>query len=263
MGKYKIGLCLLAVLILPIFAIPFFAVPVDSPYRPYWFGPTHEFQYQDINRDGEISRAESEYWALQTNLLSNSGSVRPFIYADCDENGRLTWREYYNFRFTNDRQCAQEISYRSVVQDMSSQYRNDKYPFPFILTDSHTVYTSPDVTDYTNYDLFEDPIEPSKHSGIDIDCGDITFGLVPEHLEIYESSPVQYVDCKLGNQLGNLTITSFLLEISYSDFLGPINSANLKSANIPPNGSKPLRIYLSSGANFESVRVIEARGMSM
>lgn len=68
--------------------------------------PSDFFRRLDRNRDGELSRAEwAAYYDRHNHPPGDLCMRRDFEPADCDQNGRLTWSEYYDRRFTYSRRC--------------------------------------------------------------------------------------------------------------------------------------------------------------
>ena len=68
--------------------------PACDPVHFEWQGPTPAFQVFDTNRDRSIDA--SEWAAVRGVMLSD---WREFRLADCDENGRVSWSEYFARKF--------------------------------------------------------------------------------------------------------------------------------------------------------------------
>lgn len=89
----------------------------------------------DLNNDNKLSRYEWQIIRPDTNLSSATGWARIFVNGDCNNNGLLTWREYYNVRNKAGELCNEVPYLKNLYRQHPTNIDSTIGSFPFIFTE--------------------------------------------------------------------------------------------------------------------------------
>lgn len=267
------------------------ALVSQSSFRFQWQGPSTAFKRQyDLNRDGEISRAEWISLKVGSNLSNSTGNARTFVYMDCDANGRITWPEYHNFFFKGEG-CTETYLGQQIKDNNTSDFFD--YPFPVIITENELesignmapgtpdVQVSKPIVDLVPGFISEAEPNEKELDKINFECSGPAFASIPNALNLTATNQQNVHTCKISNQNTDLIVTMLVLKIkeSYVDLSQRseqrqsqgilnnesvlANSIHTKPIYITPDHSSEILFFSSERATILNIELIAIRKMGL
>jgi len=236
--------------------------PGCQPRHYEWQGPTAAFKRIDATQDGELSRAEWQVRNWQTNLHTWEAGV--FEQADCDSNGRLTWREYFR-GVIKLRYCLKPYIFHPAL---SREELNTRAFFPMPLTDpefgalrlfdlSRPEQLIREVASTFPIDIYESLIDSSA----EVSCTDDGHTLILMSAGPYHQ-PHRTATCSVVNPSTQNAITLLLLRIRVEFSDGSETTWHAKPIYLQPESAMKLVVVLPAEGLSSNITLEHVRGIS-
>lgn len=242
---------------------------------PFNRRPNDLWERTDYNGDGEISRAEwIAFRAYDFNLSTTSGVLRQFEYADCNSDGRLTWKEYRNYKWGPINPCDPNSSVQPhplFVEMASDSLHHDRRPFPFIIENEEVPepgsVRAETIAQYLRSRLEFQPLsfyeEPVISSGQDIELSCYRDNDTPFPLQdsLLASGVYPSVTCSVQNK-STAAATSMIL-LKAVETINDRDQSNIlvKPLYLEPMNLASLTIIFDEGSTPVSVSVAAAKNV--
>jgi len=210
------------------------AAPGCQPIRFEWQGPSSAFKALDLNGDGIVTRPEWE--AKYGTVMSRADAgVLQFENADCERDGRLTWREYFQARFKG----------RTCDTAWLSFYLEDSTKPSDVAVEILGGRGS--MNDESLFSMYSESPRPAS----------------PQAPPSLECAPGRWaeaqIECSLTNTLKQDTLTLIVLTVTAEVDGSRSASTHAKTVWVPPGTSTQLIIRSRSAKLSTDVEIKDAR----
>lgn len=234
------------------------------PHRFEWQGESSYFENSlDINKDGEVGRMEWEVLERGTSILEYGSSQRQFDRVDCNQNGRLSWSEYFRRTFISEI-CSKIGFLENITSDAPLYQANMNFP---------VLYTEEQLEAFKVYDPISALLTVAKSYPSEIFEEEIHW---VNKVELECSAPIQSqsikysipdfevqsaVLCDIENKFEVSIITLIVLSISYKKENEEYTTLHAKPVYILPNTLNTFAVSFPELTEKAEIRLLSSRGM--
>lgn len=266
---------LLLLCCLPIVAVGSYVylfIPVlGGEIRYQWQGPSPTFtRTLDKNHDGELSRSEWQSLHIESNVLA--ASTRQFHRMDCNDNGRVTWGEYFDATFRS-KACAEEDG-MEIYSGTTDVERSESGIFPMLVSSvelddiQNPVSSSYQVVlDHYSQTFPADVLEQDAPAGssdqLMFVCADPVVTETRVELDRFAEGEYPSLTCNLENNLLDFSISVILVEIT-AQYMNDVRlTHHVKALYVPTGHRETVTILFPRGVAPLGASLLLVRGVAV
>lgn len=233
-----------------------------------FYKPSEYFtQNLDLLRDKQISRTEWQALYPDSNLSSASGWARTFALGDCNNNGRLTWREYYGAQYRAGDHCRKEPNMQILYRKVPTNFNSVIGSYPFLFTEDQFNLIRPNsfgeretvqkLVSLAPKSISELKMTDNEKRKVFLNCDEKNSEMYLKKWKSVSQGTYKIRECNVKNESTTDTITALLLLLTESEMTETRQSIHIKSVFIPPASTQKVTIVYRYEVTPKEVSLLE------